>query len=52
MGVELSGLECGSQLYQLCSLRQVTHHLWASIFTPAKWAGYANSKMLNRVHRM
>lgn len=50
--MEPSGLDFGSQLYQLYSLGQVTHLLWASIFTPAKWPGYENSKMLTSIHGM
>lgn len=38
--VEPSGLDFGSQLSQLYCLGQVTHLLWASIFTLAKWPGY------------
>ena len=50
--MEPSGLEFGSQICQLCSLRQITQLLWASVFTLTKWAGYANSKMHNNVHEM
>lgn len=49
---EPSGLDFGSQLYQLYRLGQATHLLWASIFTLAKWPGYENSKMLNSIHGM
>lgn len=50
MGVESSGLESGCQLYQLCSLGQVTCLLWASGFKAAKWAGSANPKVFDSIH--
>lgn len=43
--MEPSGLETGSQVCQLCSLRQVTQLLWAWVFTLTKWVGYANSRI-------